>query len=188
MKNIIFIGALFFASTVMSSNLVQFQSNTPAKASEVNSNFQELETRISSISSSSEVRSNGRFVGTREKYDGTGYETTVANDACVSEFGSGYRVADWNDIVSFYNSPSRTKEEISELYINLAIKPRHSYGGIGYFISYDGSEIYSGTRHYFLSRHDHNKPGSYLSHANINNHELDIGSWFVKKHALCYKK
>ena len=185
MKNIIFIGALFFASTVMSSNLVQFQSNTPAKASEVNSNFQELEARISSISSS-EVKSNGRFVITRGIYDGTGYETTVANDACVSEFGSGYRVADWNDIVSFYNSS--TKVEISELYINLGLKPRHSYGGIGYFISYNGSEIYSGTRHYFLDRHDHNKSGSYLSHANINNHELDIGSWFVKKHALCYKK
>jgi hypothetical protein len=186
MKNIIFIGALFFASTVMSSNLVQFQSNTPAKASEVNSNFQELETRISSISSSSEVRSNGRFVGTRERYDGTGYETTVANDACVSEFGSGYRVADWNDIVSFYNSS--TEAQVSELYINLAIKPYLSYGGKSYFISYNGSEIYSGKRHYGLDRLNQSKPGYYLSHATINNHELDLGSWYVKTQALCYKK
>ena len=57
----------------------------------------------------------------------------------------------------------------------------------GYRISRDGNAIYSGNRHYFFARHNHNRPGYFLAHAHLDNHYLSLGSWYgTGGYALCY--
>ncbi|MCK4736013.1 MAG: hypothetical protein KAT65_26395, partial [Methanophagales archaeon] len=48
--------------------------------------------------------------------------------------------------------------------------------------------FWSGRRHYFMTRHDHNCPGSFLVHDDIENHFIDLGSWYnLEMHVLCIK-
>lgn len=103
------------------------------------------------------------------------------DNACVSEFGASYRMADWADIESSY------ADGVSADSILM-------YQGTGdYFsawVSQNGNGFYDSTRHYFASRHkvDHQKPSYYLAHSNIGNHLISLGSWYYDEPVLCYKK
>ena len=57
MKRIICCVSLVLSTSVFADNLIQFQSGQPAKASEVNANFSELEDRISDASNQSSASS-----------------------------------------------------------------------------------------------------------------------------------
>ncbi len=131
---------------------------------------------------------NGRFVVTTAAVDAYGPAMdTVANDACVAEFGTGYRVADWNDIVSFFAAATEASEK--EWYVNLRILPAGSYGmstEASYLVSLGGDETYNPNRHYYLMRFDGVVPGYALVHESLNNQELNLGSWYLSVPALCY--
>ena len=68
MKKII-LNLTVVTSSLFAGDLVTFTSGTPAKASEVNANFNELVSRINNISNSEQIFSNGHFVKTKLKYD-----------------------------------------------------------------------------------------------------------------------
>ncbi len=102
-------------------------------------------------------------------------------DAAVqSEFGSDYRVADWNDLVAYHNDGG----DLLALYDGLGMT---NYGHSA-SVTRSGDPSYSSTRYYFASRHEHNKPGSYLAHANIDNYLLSLGSWNGTRKILAIKK
>lgn len=97
---------------------------------------------------------------------------------------SGMRLADWNDIVAYYNGGG----SMADFMNNLGIQ-----GGQNYHVTWNGAEIWNGgladgrKRRYFFARHDHNKPGHFLAHADIDNHLLTLGSWYSTGGlALCY--
>ena len=95
-----------------------------------------------------------------------------------NEFGDDFRLADWNDILTF----SANIEECAD--------------SIGFFegeensllISNDGYKIWLG-RQYYISRFNHNKPSNFLSHDAIDNDLVCLGSWFgLNKHVLAVRK
>jgi len=89
-----------------------------------------------------------------------------------TEIGADYRVADWNDIVALYSDDIGTFCDMVGL---------DGWGeGYNIMIMYNGDEFWSlSNRHYFITRFDHTKPSYYLSHANIDDHFLDLGNDFL---------
>ena len=108
-------------------------------------------------------------------------ETADLTAACQAEYGPSYRLADWNDLEMFYTSGGSMSaffSAMSWLDYDASI-----------FVAYNGQRIFDGSRYYFASRHDGTLPTSYsyLSHANIGSHILDLGSWYGNSmRALCY--
>ncbi|TWI71693.1 pre-peptidase [Desulfobotulus alkaliphilus] len=119
-----------------------------------------------------------KFMATINKYN----ETEDNNQACKNEFGSAYRLADWNDVVAYYDSG----KSMDVFFDRLAMPSPESDDRRSLNVSRNGHVLYGSRRHYFITRHDHNLPGHYLSHANIDNHLIDLGSWDGARHALCY--
>jgi PKD repeat protein len=97
-----------------------------------------------------------------------------------NEFGSAYRVADWTDLVSYYNSGG----DLLELFDQLGLTEY----GVSASVYRNGEQFYSGTRSYFASRHEHNKPSTYLAHENINNYLISLGSWNGSYKIIVIKK
>ena len=109
---------------------------------------------------------------------------------CKRHLGEGVRLADWNDLLAYYEAGGSIADFITELEIPL------EYGNPGdmeaipntaYRISRNGKLRWQGNRHYFFARHDHVKRADFLAHDNIDNYLLSLGSWFGKGgFALCY--
>jgi len=118
---------------------------------------------------------------TKSAYKLPGYSRNTGNNICVSKFGKGYRIADWIDIKNTYNklNPSQRNSFYSQIGFtsgkSLAVSRRYN-------------ELYSSRRHYYMSKHDHHKPGHYLAHDNINRYEISLGSWWGNFQVLCIKK
>jgi hypothetical protein len=95
-------------------------------------------------------------------------------DAAVqSEFGSTYRQADWNDIVLYYQEGNDMSELTSLLSVNS-------------WVSRSGADLYSSNRHYYAAVHNHNTPGNFQVHANIDNNLIDLGSWDGSRPILAF--
>ena len=126
-----------------------------------------------------------------------------------AQLGDGMRLADWNDIVAFYESGGSLDEFIKGLKMSIredmlnifnTIKRNSERSiqdneqllpyapGSGYRISFFGGPRLQGSnRHYFVARHDHIKPPGFLDHDHLNNYLLTVGSWFAQGgFALCY--
>ena len=106
--------------------------------------------------------------------------------ACRAEFGEDSSIADWVDILRYY----KKENSLDRFFTNLKLTPygTKSWRELGAFISYRGIDFYKNSRrHFFITRHDGNKPGHYLPHDTINDRELDVGSWTGSGHVLCMK-
>jgi PKD repeat protein len=117
------------------------------------------------------------FKVTTGSYD----ETQDNNQACISEFGDSYQIADWNDVVNYHS----TYSSMDDFFTAVSMLSPGQEGARSLQVSKDRSELYSSSRHYFITRHDHSKPGYYLSHANIDDHLIDLGSWNGARPVLC---
>lgn len=116
--------------------------------------------------------SNDLFKVTVGKYSGT----ADLDQVIKNEFGNDYRLADWNDVLAY-------SDDIQNWASSIGMEH-----GDSYLISRDGNRFWSGRRHYFMTRHDHNCPGSFLVHDDIDNHLIDLGSWYdLEMHVLCIK-
>ena len=108
---------------------------------------------------------------------------------CRSQVGGDFRLADWNDIVAYYDGGGSLTAFATGL--KMGVGGRDLLPGeitSGFRVSRDGRPIFSGRRHYFVERFDHNKPGHFLAHANLDNHFLSLGSWYgTGGYALCYR-
>ncbi|MBI5058237.1 carboxypeptidase regulatory-like domain-containing protein [candidate division KSB1 bacterium] len=101
---------------------------------------------------------------------GTHTETENLEQAVSNEFGSNYRIADWNDIVAYCASHS-VDDFISS--ISWQLGEENSL-----IVTRDGQHFYGGgNRHYYATRFDHIPNPWYLIHANIDNNHITLGSW-----------
>jgi hypothetical protein len=117
----------------------------------------------------------GNFGVTDETFDKNG----DWNQIVESVFGSDYKVADWNDLTAYYNS----NNSIENLLDGLGLEKDNSVA-----VTYNGNKKKSSTRWYFITRHNHAKPGYYLAHKNIDNYLLSLGSWDGNRRILAIRK
>ncbi len=103
------------------------------------------------------------------------WTTTVAGI-----FGAGYRVADWTDLEAFHAGGG----DPSALFDGLGLV---DYGASA-FVTRDGEASYDMTRFYFAVRHDHDKPGTFLAHDEIDNHLITLGSWDSARRILVVRE
>jgi len=95
-----------------------------------------------------------------------------------NEFGEHYRLADWNDILTF-------RKNIEEWADSLGLVEGEENSLL---ISNDGYRIWLG-RQYYISRFNFNKPREYLAHDSINDDFVCLGSWSgLNRHVLAVKK
>ena len=104
---------------------------------------------------------------------------------CKLQLGGEYRLADWNDLKEYYAAGGSIPELISGL--NWKDENTTDVGMKYLKVSKDGNERWGGSRrHYFVSRHDHVRPGYFLVHDHIDNYHLSLGSWYWRGgEALC---
>lgn len=92
-------------------------------------------------------------------------------DAAVNnEFGSEWRVADWNDLQNAFATLSSEDWNAFTTYM--------WNGGGNIFCLNNGEKFYSGERAYFASYHGGDVPDYYAQHGSINNDEISLGSWY----------
>ncbi len=111
------------------------------------------------------------------------YPETANIDSIVQAvFGPNYRVADWDDMVSCSLTHS-----IEEWANNIGM----IYGGYpasGFLVKSGGNRWWSGNRHYWVERHNHVVPNGWLVHDQIDNHFIDLGSWYsISLRILCIR-
>ena len=95
-------------------------------------------------------------------------------------FGAEYRVADWDDLQSYYSDG----KDLIRLFDGLGLTKYNAH----VFVTRDGEKSYTSQRTYFASRHVHDKPGSYLAHDDIDNYLISLGSWNGSRRILAIKK
>ncbi len=117
-------------------------------------------------------------------------ETEDLKAECKAQLGEGVRLADWNDIVAYVKAGGSLGDFIKELKIPLEYVNPEDMDPIpntSYRISMNGELRWCGDRHYFFARHDHSIRGDFLSHGNLDDYRLTLGSWIGKGgFALCY--
>lgn len=97
------------------------------------------------------------------------------NQVVRNEFGSNYRVADWNEVVAYCQQHS-AESFVNSIHMGLTEKN-------SVIVTYGGKSSWTqpglGKRYYYITRFDHRLPKdyTYYSHANIDNHAIDLGSW-----------
>lgn len=95
-----------------------------------------------------------------------------------TEFGDQYRLADWNEILTF----SMNTEDWADG-LGLAEGEENSL-----LVSNDGYRIWQG-RQYYISRFNHSKPDGYLAHDAIGDNLVCLGSWSdLNMHVLAVRK
>lgn len=100
--------------------------------------------------------------------------------AAAASCGPEYGLADWDDVVQH----SMTNKALAD---KLGWEPGENNS---LFVVWRGKRFWQdGNRQFFITRFDHNKPSDYLSHDNIDNHSIDLGSYFGRSYRiLCIKK
>jgi hypothetical protein len=107
------------------------------------------------------------------------HETDDFTLACSHKFGTQWRTADWNDFLL----RSQAGNSIPDIISTLALVKNTPY-----LLLYDNEGWYTKQRHYFLEFHDHVLPSGWLSFANIDDHYIDLGSWYgMDAQVLCIK-
>ncbi|MCG5499156.1 DUF1566 domain-containing protein, partial [Ectothiorhodospira variabilis] len=114
------------------------------------------------------------FFGTEDTY---AHDFSRA-DACVAEFGQDARVADWYEVVAYYEDGNSMTEFFQDARLN-------SEYGRSLAVLRDGEQYFSSSRTYFISRHDGDVPGTYLVHDEIGGNLISLGSWHNDRRVLC---
>lgn len=112
---------------------------------------------------------------------GTYASTSDWNKAVMSELGSDYRVADWNDLAAYCNNGGNLTSLLDAL--------GFTWDRETAFVKRSGNKQYSAGRYYFIARHDNHLPTKYsfLVHATLFNNQLDLGSWGGTRRVLAVK-
>lgn len=109
------------------------------------------------------------------------YSETANLDSIVTDlYGPNYRVADWNNLVSY----SQTHNIVAWA-DSIGMLNGYPYG---FLVTRNGQHFWSGIRHYWIDRHDGVVPSGWLVHASIYNHFIDLGSWYsMSLRILCIR-
>ena len=121
----------------------------------------------------------GDFAITTLRYNAKSNWNTIIQNI----FGSNYRVADWNDLEKFYYE---NNGDLLNLFNGLNLKKYTESA----FVTYNGEKQWPDQvdRFYYAVRLEHNLPDNFLSHDNIDNDLINLGSWFVPKKIMAVKK
>lgn len=104
-------------------------------------------------------------------------ETDDIENACANALGPGWRTADWNDIREFVESGTPVSDFVSRL---------GNFSQL--WVTYNGENWYSEQRRFFIETHEGQLPDGWLSHADIGEHFLDLGSWYdYNLSVLCFQ-
>ena len=113
-------------------------------------------------------------------------ETENWNTIVSNEFGSSYRVVDWDDIVQYHNDEGDLLQTINNLSnivpgeADPGARNRHPADNpiTSFYVTYNGSKN-TGTRYYFVSLYKNRVRSGFAVHASINlqGHVLAVGSW-----------
>jgi hypothetical protein len=117
------------------------------------------------------------FALTGEKY----HETDAGiESACSLELGSTWKTADWNDISAYSQGGNSIQDLVSTLVLS---------ANTPYLVTYNEEGWFSTQRHYIFELHDHTLPRGWLSHQEIDDHYVDLGSWYgLDAQILCHKE
>lgn len=119
----------------------------------------------------------GSFARTVNKYR----ETSDWEAAVRSELGTGWRVADWNDLETFYLNGGNLAALLDALGI---VNYRD-----GFWLTKGGVRNFSAERFYFAERHNGVVPEGFLVHDYLGYYLLSLGSWYgLELPILAYKK
>jgi len=94
------------------------------------------------------------------------------NQAVKQEFGPNAEVVDWNTLKSEFGG---SVDAIRALFDHLGILPYPE--GDAPAVTWNGSQIWSGSRSYGVNRLEGFVPGGYLVHDHIQNYWACLGSW-----------
>lgn len=102
---------------------------------------------------------------------------------CQMEFGKGYTTASWEDIKKAYEKAGDKERFLKELGFD-------SYDKSYIITTAKGGFFEEGDRRYIITYHDHRLPTNYtyLSHDNIEEHLMDLGSWNEIDYKVICKK
>ncbi len=115
-----------------------------------------------------------RYFLTDEKYDS---ESQDIPSLIEKKYGNRAELADWSHLKGqFAASRSRLLTFLSEVGMTKQ--------GSDAFIRRGEDRFYGGDRHYFMTRHGGNVPGSYLVHDEMHSNTVSLGSWPSAKKAL----
>lgn len=155
---------------------VSISEGEPLRLSIALKPLQRVRSQASSETVTSPVKAYGRFMVTSNTYkDSSDWDAAVRE-----EFGPSYKVADWNDIKRF----CRNGGDLPGLLDHLGLTKAGDSG----FVRRNGKSKYSSNRWYYISRHNHSKPGYYLAHENIDDYLLSLGSWNTTLRIVAVKK
>lgn len=112
---------------------------------------------------------------------GTYASTSDWSRAVMSELGSDYRVADWNDLVAYCKNGGNLTSLLDAL--------GFTWDRETAFVKRSGRKQFSSGRYYFIARHDNHLPTKYsfLVHATLYKNLLDLGSWGGTRRVLAVK-
>ena len=99
------------------------------------------------------------------------------NQACQAEFGASYRVADWLEVKSYYDSGA----SMDIFFAETGMTADDRSGGV----KRDGEQFYTSGRSYFVSRHDGVLPPGWLAHDQLGGYLISLGSWYTDRKILC---
>lgn len=101
----------------------------------------------------------------------------VANSRIQEDIGTDWTIADWYDFGSLSNA------QLS--YLSVTTWAYGAGADMG-MVTRSGNLTYSGSRKYFASFHNYNRPGFYAAHANYYSYYWSLGSWFgISMKYLC---
>lgn len=114
----------------------------------------------------------GLFKVTAQQYG----ERDNLEQAVEDEFGSKYRIADWQDVLAYKDNIEQfieqAKLEVGTTIIMLTCNGKHFYQ--------------DSNRHFYIQRFDHKKPADYAAHDSIDNDLICLESWSgIKCRVLC---
>jgi hypothetical protein len=122
---------------------------------------------LTTMSALAQVASIDTFVLTKGHYS----ETDDLQAMVQQEYGQSAQVADWEEIKHFFYG--KNSDTIAHDLDKVGLKYNESA-----LLYRNGTRLWSGNRHYMLTRHDGKLPQNYLSHDHIENHTLDLSSWY----------
>ena len=84
--------------------------------------------------------------------------------AVQDEFGSEWRIADWNDLKEAWSAHEDSITSVFEAGASIVTR---------------NGEAQWGDRTYFVEDHNGSKPSYFLAHDELGGHEISLGSWYI---------
>jgi hypothetical protein len=104
-------------------------------------------------------------------------DTDDLDAACRAEFGADALLADWSDVKGI------PVASLSNWLVDVGLT---SYDADELYLASGGQRLWQAPRHFFIAWHDHKPVSGFLTHDTIDDHLIDLGSWYGwKRRVLC---